>query len=32
MEECTVIPEASGYVWKYALALHRLMDMYGSMP
>ena len=32
MEECTSIAEVSGYVWKYALALQMLVDMYGSMP
>ena len=31
MEECTSIPEVSGYVWKNALALQRLVDMYGRM-
>ena len=31
MEECTSTPEASGYVLKNALALQRLVDMYGRM-
>ena len=31
MEEYTSIAEASGYVWMYALALQRLVDMYGNM-
>ena len=29
MEECTIIPEVSGYVWKNALSFQRLVDMYG---
>ena len=32
MDVCTSIAEVSGYVWKYDLALQRLVDMYGSMP
>ena len=32
MEEYTSIAEASGYVWKNALLLQRLVDMYGRMP
>ena len=31
MEECTSIPEVSVYVSKNALALQRLVDMYGRM-
>ena len=31
MEECTSIPEVSGYVSNNALALQRLVDMYGRM-
>ena len=31
MEESTIIPEVSGYVWKNTLALQRLVDMYGRM-
>ena len=31
MEECTSVPEASGYKWKNTLALQRLVDMYGRM-
>ena len=29
MGECPSIAEVSGYVWKNALALHRVVDMYG---
>ena len=31
MEECTSIAEVSDYVWKNALVLQRLVDMYGRM-
>ena len=31
MEECTSIAEVSVYVWKNALVLQRLVDMYGRM-
>ena len=31
MEECTFIPEVSGYVWENTLALQRLVDIYGRM-
>ena len=31
MEEYTSIAEVRGYVWKNALALQRLVDMYGRM-
>ena len=31
MEECTSIAEVSVYVWKDALVLQRLVDMYGRM-
>ena len=31
MEICPSIAEADGYVWKYALALQRLGDMYGRI-
>ena len=31
MEECNSVAEVSGYVWKNALALQRLVDMYGRM-
>ena len=31
MEECTIIPEVSRYVWKNKLALQRLVDTYGRM-
>ena len=31
MEECTRIPEASGYVWKNAIVFQRLVAMYGRM-
>ena len=31
MEESTIIPEASGYVWKNAIVLQRLVDMFGRM-
>ena len=31
MEECTSIAEVNGYVWKNALALQRLVNMYGTM-
>ena len=31
MEECTSIAEASGYVWKNALALQRLVDTFRRM-
>ena len=31
MEENTIIPEVSGYVWKNSLALQRLEDTYGRM-
>ena len=32
MEVCPSIAEVSGYIWKNALALQRLVDMYGNMP
>ena len=32
MEENTSIAEVSGYVLKNALALQRLVDMYGNVP
>ena len=31
MGECPSIAEVSGYVWKNALALQRLADIYGRM-
>ena len=31
MDECTSIAEVSEYVWTNALALQRLVDMYGRM-
>ena len=31
MEECPSIAEVCEYVWKNALALQRLVDMYGNM-
>ena len=31
MEECTIIPEVSGYVWKKTLLFQRLVDMYGRI-
>ena len=31
MEECTGITEVSRYVWKNALVLQRLVDMYGRI-
>ena len=31
MEKCNSVAEVSGYVWKYSLALQRLVDMYGRM-
>ena len=31
MEEYNSVAEVSGYVWKNALALQRLVDMYGRM-
>ena len=31
MEECTSIAEVSGYIWKNALVLQRLVYMYGRM-
>ena len=31
MEECNSIPEVSGYVWKNAIVLQRLVDMYERM-
>ena len=31
MEDCTSIAEVSVYVWKTALVLHRLVDVYGRM-
>ena len=32
MEKYTSIAEAGGYVWKNALLLQRLVNMYGRMP
>ena len=32
MEECNSVSEVSGYVWKNAIVLQRLVDMYGSIP
>ena len=29
MEECNSVAEVSGYVWKNAIVLQRLVDMYG---
>ena len=31
MEDCTSNAEVSGYVWKNALVLQRLVTMYGRM-
>ena len=31
MQECTIIPEASGCVWENVLAKQRLVDMYGRI-
>ena len=31
MEECNSVAEVCGYVWKNALVLQRLVDMYGRM-
>ena len=31
MEECPSIAEVSGYVWKNALVLQRLVDVYGRL-